>query len=83
MMSAHHATQRPADLHAVLKSSWLMQGLRFGLAIALLATVPNYLIYFAVQPNPGLLVVKQIVFDTLAMLATGAAAAALNRPATV
>ena len=29
------------------------QGLRFGLAIAALMTVPIYLIYYAVQPWPG------------------------------
>ena len=60
---------------------WLAQGLRFGLAIAVLTTIPNFLTYFAVQPNPGLLVAKQIVFDTLAMLVMGVAAAALNRQA--
>ena len=60
---------------------WLAQGLRFGLAIAVLTTIPNFLTYYAVQPNPGLLVAKQIVFDTLAMLVAGVAVAALNRPA--
>jgi hypothetical protein len=59
--------------------AWLAQGLRFGIAVALLSTVPNFLIYYAVQPNPGMLVAKQIVFDTLGMLVTGIAAAALNR----
>src|ERR1700721_144549 len=29
---------------------WLAQGLRFGVAVALLTIVPTYLIYFAVQP---------------------------------
>jgi hypothetical protein len=56
-----------------------MQGLRFGLAIALVSTVPYFLIYYAVQPTPGTLVLKQIVFDGAGMLLTGVAAAALNR----
>lgn len=53
---------------------WVGQGLRFGLAIALLTAVPTYTIYYVVQPTPGLLALKQIVFDgalilVLAMIA--------------
>lgn len=59
----------------------LGQGLRFGLALALLGPVATYLIYFAVQPTPSDLVAQQIVFDTIAMVIVGIAAAALNRPA--
>jgi hypothetical protein len=50
---------------------WLGQGLRFGLAIALLTIVPTYIIYFVVQPTPGLLAVKQIVFDGVLVLLLG------------
>src|SRR5882762_5128625 len=32
---------------------WLAQGVRFGVAVALLTTVPTYMIYFVVQPMPG------------------------------
>ena len=42
---------------------WLAQGVRFGIAIALLTIVPTYIIYFVVQPMPGNVVIKQIVFD--------------------
>lgn len=42
---------------------WVAQGARFGLAVALLTIVPTYIIYFVVQPMPGAVVVKQIVFD--------------------
>lgn len=59
--------------------AWLGQGLRFGLAVALLAVVPGYLIYYCVQPLPGMLVVKQIVFSTIVMLVLGAAVAFLYR----
>ena len=58
---------------------WLGQGLRFGLAVALLAVVPIYLIYYVVQPLPGMLVVKQIVFDTIVTLVVGALVAFLYR----
>src|SRR5947209_3100203 len=43
---------------------WLGQGVRFGLAVAVMSIVPGYLIYYAVQPTPGALVVKQVIFDT-------------------
>jgi len=42
---------------------WVAQGVRFGIAVALLTTIPTYLIYFVVQPMPEALVMKQIVFD--------------------
>lgn len=47
------------------------QGLRYGLAVAALAVVPKYLIYYAVQPLPGALVVKQIVLDTIVVVVIG------------
>ena len=58
---------------------FLAQGVRFGLAVAVLTTIPMYLIYFAVQPMPGELVCKQIVFDTIAMVVMGIVCAWLNR----
>ena len=45
--------------------AWLGQGLRFGLVVAFLTVVPTYMIYYAVQPLPGLLVMKQIAFDLI------------------
>jgi hypothetical protein len=47
---------------------WLPQGIRFGIAVALLTIVPTYLIYYVVQPMPGATVVKQIVFDGILLL---------------
>lgn len=58
---------------------WLGQGVRFGLALACVATIPTYLIYFAVQPMPSDLVAKQIAFDVVGMVILGIVAAALNR----
>jgi hypothetical protein len=62
---------------------WLAQGLRFGIAIVLLAVVPTYTIYFVVQPMPGAHVVKQIVFDGILVVILGAITAWFYRqPAT-
>jgi hypothetical protein len=58
---------------------WLNQGLRFGFAVALLTIVPTYLIYYAVQPMPGMLVAKQIIFDGIWTLILGAVVAFLYR----
>ena len=58
---------------------FLTQGIRFGLAVAVLMTIPMYLIYYAVQPMPSALVYKQIVFDTLGVLLMGVVVAWLNK----
>lgn len=58
---------------------WPAQGVRFGIAIAFLTVVPTYLIYYAVQPMPGMVVVKQIVFDGILVVILGAIVAALYR----
>lgn len=49
----------------------LSQGLRFGAAFALAATIPGYLVYYAVQPWPAALVHKQMLFSAAAMLVLG------------
>jgi hypothetical protein len=58
---------------------WLGQGLRFGAAVALLTVVPLYIIYYVVQPMPGMHVVKQIVFDGILTLVLGAVVAFVYR----
>jgi hypothetical protein len=61
---------------------WLGQGVRFGIAIALLTIVPTYIIYYVVQPMPGATVIKQIVFDGCLMIILGVVAAfMLKEPA--
>lgn len=47
------------------------QGLRFGAAVALMSTLPGYLVYYAVQPLPAMLVYKQMLLGTLAILLLG------------
>ena len=58
---------------------WLAQGIRFGVAVALLTCVPMYLIYYVVQPIPGALVGRQIVYDTIWMMLVGVVVAFLYR----
>ena len=58
---------------------WMAQGVRFGVAVALLTTVPNYMIYFVVQPMPGDVVIKQIIFDGVLLVILGMIVAWLYR----
>lgn len=58
---------------------WLGQGLRFGLAMIVLMTIPIYMMYYAVQPMPHDLAHKQIIFDSIGMLLLGPLVALLNR----
>ena len=62
----------------VAGKSNISQGMRFGLAMALFSTIPGYLIYYAVQPLPAMLVIKQIVFSTISMLLLGVVLAYLQ-----
>jgi hypothetical protein len=51
---------------------WMAQGVRFGVAVALLTIVPTYMIYFVVQPMPGdLVIVAWLYRDTATRLTTG------------
>jgi hypothetical protein len=61
---------------------WLIQGIRFGLAAALLAQVPMYLIYYVIQPMEGATVAKQIIGDTVMMIVCGIVVAFVNRSST-
>jgi hypothetical protein len=58
---------------------WLAQGLRFGLAVAVMTAIPTYMIYYVVQPMPGMMAVKQAVFDSVLLLVMGAVTAFLNK----
>ena len=62
---------------------WLVQGIRFGIAAALLVSVPVYLIYYVVQPMEGVTVLKQIVGETLVFIICGIAVAFINKTETV
>ena len=58
---------------------WFQQGLRFGIAVAIFAPIPTYMIYFTVQQTPGELAVKQIVGDSIVVIVAALVAAFLNR----
>jgi hypothetical protein len=58
---------------------WMAQGVRFGVVVALLTVVPTYMIYFVVQPMPGEVVIKQILFDGVLMVILGTIVAWLYR----
>ena len=58
---------------------WLGQGIRYGIVIAFLTSVPMYLIYYVVQPMPLETVLKQIVFDGLLVVVLGVVAAFVFR----
>src|SRR3954452_17741306 len=50
---------------------WLMQGLRFGIAVACLTVIPTYLIYHVVTPVPLVLAFEQIILDSIRVLTMG------------
>ncbi|MGO9931408.1 MAG: hypothetical protein ACLPV8_06305 [Steroidobacteraceae bacterium] len=58
---------------------WMAQGVRFGVAVALLTSVPTYMIYFVIQPMPGDVVIRQIAFDGALMIILGTIVAWLYR----
>ena len=60
---------------------FLGQGVRYGIAVAFLTAVPTYLIYYAVQPMPRGLVLRQIVGDSIVVLVLGVVVAWLHRDA--
>jgi hypothetical protein len=58
---------------------WLMQGIRYGIAIAALTVIPTYLIYHVVTPVALTVAIKQIVLDTIRLLLMGVVLAWINR----
>jgi hypothetical protein len=55
------------------------QGLRFGVLAWLFGPVPMYLLWFAEQPWPLSLTIKQLVLELFAMLVLGTLAAMLHK----
>ena len=58
---------------------WLPQGIRYGILVALLLTIPVYLIYYVVMPYAITLTIKQIVFDGALIVLMGIVVAWINR----
>ena len=58
---------------------WLPQGVRFGIAIAIMAPIPTYTIYYVVQQMPGDLAVKQAVGDSILVVIVALVTAFLSK----
>ena len=58
---------------------WMEQGLRYGIAIALLAPIPTFMIYYVVQQTPGMLAVKQSIGDSVVVIVLALVVAFLNK----
>ena len=59
---------------------WLGQGIRFGILMWLVLTIPSFFIAYAVQPVPTMLMVKQVLFEGIDKIVLGVITAALYRP---
>ncbi|HEX3102553.1 MAG TPA: hypothetical protein VHQ01_12200 [Pyrinomonadaceae bacterium] len=58
----------------------LVQGVKFGIATVFLVTIPLYLVYYAVEPMPGILVAKQIASDSIVMILMGIVVSMIIKP---
>lgn len=59
---------------------WLGQGVRFGILMCLVLTVPSFFIAYAVQPVPTILMAKQVFYEGVDKILLGIITAALYRP---
>jgi hypothetical protein len=57
---------------------FLAQGIRYGIAIAAVMIVSKFLIYYAVTRMPYMLVLKQIVLDSIGAVLMGIVVAKIN-----
>lgn len=69
-----------AYARGVENKPWLGQGLRFGIVLWLILSVPWFFITYAVQPIPALLLAKQIIMEAIDKIVLGLVIAALYRP---
>lgn len=58
---------------------WLGQGIRFGVAVWVLAVVPLYVTNYVIEPWPGSFVVKILAWEFLATIVLGIFVAALTK----
>jgi apolipoprotein N-acyltransferase len=58
---------------------WVGQGLRYGIAVWLIATVSRYSIYYAIQPWPAHVVLMQIADELVMTLVLGLGVAVVYR----
>ena len=58
---------------------WLGQGLRFGVAVWAIASVPQYIANYTIEPWPGVFVIKILAWELVAALALGVLVAGLSK----
>ncbi|HEY6308522.1 MAG TPA: hypothetical protein VI488_18920 [Candidatus Angelobacter sp.] len=58
---------------------WLGQGIRFGVAVWAIASVPQYLTNYVIEPWPGMFVAKIVAWEFIAAVLLGILVAALAR----
>jgi hypothetical protein len=58
---------------------WLGQGLRFGIAVWALASVPLYITNYVIEPWPGMFVAKIVAWELVAAIFLGILIAALAK----
>ena len=61
------------------RGPWLAQGIRFGIAVWLVANVPLYLTNYTIEPWPGIFVVKILTWELLAAIILGTLTAAMSK----
>ena len=57
----------------------MAQGLRFGAAVAPLAPIPTFMVYYVVQQSSGMLAVQQSIGESITVLILGMLVAFLNK----
>ncbi|HKE59613.1 MAG TPA: hypothetical protein VKB46_23040 [Pyrinomonadaceae bacterium] len=65
--------------HGVEEKPWLGQGVRFGIALWLILSVPWFFITYAVQPIPLILLAKQVLSEVVDKIFLGIVIALLYR----
>ncbi len=65
--------------HLSPSNAWLAQGVRFGLAVWAIATVPLYLTNYVIEPWPGEFVFKILAWELVAVTVLGVLTAALSK----
>jgi hypothetical protein len=58
---------------------WLAQGMQYGFAMWLIASVSRYVIYYAIQPWAPAVILMQIGYELVMMLVLGATVGAIIR----
>jgi hypothetical protein len=65
--------------HGRSTKSWLGQGLRFGLAVWVIAQVYQYITNYVIEPWPGMFVAKILAWELVAALLLGLLVAGLSK----